>query len=90
MPEPPLVEHRYTVNEIDRMRAAVRQMLSVTVWRSAYSGEARYHPPEEVEMHVRTYMLAGIRPEEVEKTAAERIAQSQLAHKRLLQAEGRI
>ena len=60
------MEHRYTVKEIDELRAATRNRLNYG------NANGNWVPPEEtfrvfypasnqtVEEHVRTYMLAGI------------------------------
>ena len=71
----PLVDHRYTIIEIDRMRQATDTIMFPTVWLSSTLG---YRPgtdgqigehEKKVEDRLRTYLLAGVRPEELEELA---------------------
>ena len=69
--------HAYTLDDIDRMRAAERAMATTTVhcepsadticlgptWASAYS----YPPDSVVELRVQTDIAAGITPEDLER-----------------------
>ena len=73
----PMQPHAYTLDDIDRMRAAERAMATTTVhcepsadticlgptWASAYS----YPPDTVVELRVQTDIAAGITPEDLER-----------------------
>lgn len=57
----------YTLNEIDRMREAIRCL---------YSDDAAFYPEErnaDIDNRVRTCMAGGIAPEELEKQRDEQI-----------------
>lgn len=63
--------HRYTVDEIDRMRTAIRARTAIE--HAATSGPTyvtlgwtEYAPDAVIEDRLRTYMSQGIRPEELE------------------------
>ena len=65
------IAHCYTVAEIEKLRDWTHVILSVYYWSSPWSSH-RYNPSkEEIENHVRTYMLAGIRPEAVMEQALD-------------------
>ena len=72
MSESHLIDHRYTVIEIERMRAATDALMFPMVWDSLGNGPAPGSgglPGErekKVEVQLRTYMMAGTRPEELE------------------------
>lgn len=74
-----LIEHKYTVLEIDRMRRATKElMFPLKAWISCTMAQrAGGFVSEEtiwqrVESQLRTYMLTGIRPEELESLQKER------------------
>ena len=74
MSDDPLIHHRYTVLEIERMRKAVFEADWTTRWVTAYSGITQgpldYDKKDDwIERQVRTYMLNGTRPEELEAVA---------------------
>ena len=77
-----LIDHKYTILEIERMRIATDALMFPTVWSSrtsSYRPGTGGKPGEQetkVEVQVRTYMLAGIRPEELEALQKEREAES--------------
>ena len=82
MSEAVIKDHKYSVPEIERMRIAVDALMFPTVWNSARHG---YRPgtggspgeqEKKVEVQLRTYMLNGTRPEELEAIAKEREAAS--------------
>lgn len=79
-----LISPSYTVLEIERMRKATYAVMFPLRYTSRSSG---YYPgtggaPGEteakVEVQLRTYMLNGTRPEELEALAAERAAESEI------------
>ena len=78
-----LIDHRYSVLEIERMRKALYEVMFPVVWMSATAGSrpgTGGRPGEveaKVETQLRTYMLAGSRPEELEAIAQERLLASQ-------------
>lgn len=82
-----LIDHRYTVLEIDRMRRAIYKLGNLSARKFGGPGifyesvaEQRAAMAEEgsrVEDEVRTYMLAGIRPEELEDRAEKAHAEFQ-------------
>ena len=83
-----LINHSYSVPEIERMRRALRSLLFPIVWFSSTSGETHGsgRPGDDdrrIEGQLRTYMLAGTRPEELETLAAERAAVSERERLRL-------
>jgi hypothetical protein len=57
-----MTERAYTLTEIDRLRSAAR------VWYSLYSNL----DAKELEERVRTFMIAGTDPGEIERGIAER------------------
>lgn len=61
----PMGECRYTVAEIDRMRAAVRR---ACMPKAPWSYDP-VHLSKEVEEKLRTYMLNGTMPEELEEVS---------------------
>lgn len=73
-----LIDHRYSVPEIERMRKATYELMFPCVWYDATHGSrpgSGGRPGEteaKVEVQLRTYMLAGIRPEELESLQKER------------------
>lgn len=78
-----LIDHRYTVIEIERMRKATRAIMFPIVWYSRTSGGvpgtgSADRPEEKVELQLRTYMLAGVRPEELEALEKQREEDSKL------------
>lgn len=81
----PLIGHKYSVLEIERMRKATDGLMFPSVWLSANtsfregSGGMRGEQEAKVEVQLRTYMLAGIRPEELEDLWKEREKAHQLA-----------
>ena len=80
------IDHKYSVIEIERMRAALGDILFPVQWYSSTSGMGGYNPDrkddaERVESQLRTYMLAGIRPEEIEVRRKESIEQSEKQRK---------
>lgn len=75
-----LIDHRYTVLEIDRMRAAVWWLDNPRgrdreVFIDTRSHEQLAADEASVEGKLRTYMLAGVRPEELEAAAEAREAE---------------
>lgn len=78
-----LIDHGYTVLEIERMRRAVYDIMFPIVWYTLHSGSqpgagGRVGEAEaKVEVQLRTYMLNGTRPEELEALAKERADQSE-------------
>ena len=80
-----LIDHKYSVVEIERMRDAIPRFTWPMYWRSETDGDRGDYwlrPGErerEIERHLRTYMMAGIRPEELEARAdaAERWSEQQ-------------
>ncbi len=68
-------EHRYTLAEINRMRAAERTILLPVTWVNMnYGSSPSYNESNltaAIEERIRTYMQAGIRAEDVEAAAAE-------------------
>lgn len=80
-----MAERRYTVAEIDRMRIAVEQLFPMDI---AYDRAVRAKQAEE---RLRTYMLNGTEPEELEqhaKEARERRDQRMRAAGRLVDFKG--
>ena len=83
------IDHKYTVLEIERMRIATNALMFPIVWSSRTSGYRpgtggkRGEQKAKVEVQVRTYMLAGIRPEELEALQKEREAESACKRKSL-------
>lgn len=78
-----LINHKYTIVEIEKMRIAVNDLMFPTVWRSAThgwvpgSGGRPGEQEKKVEEQVRTYMLAGVRLEELEALCKNREEQSE-------------
>jgi hypothetical protein len=67
-----LIDHRYTVLEIDEMRSAIFEIMNPVRWMSATSAMVLSSPdPDEVERMLRTYMLNGTRPDELNRMAIE-------------------
>lgn len=70
-----LVAHKYTVLEIARMRDSIQELMFPWQWVSpTTSGRPglALDDYQRVEAQLRTYMLAGIRPEELETLQKER------------------
>jgi hypothetical protein len=65
-----LIDYKYTVIEIDRMRSALNELLYPMTWTSRYTAHGSGGTPgrqeSSVEQQLRTYMMAGTRPEELE------------------------
>lgn len=82
MSEEHLIDHHYTILEIERMRVAVKALMFPIVWTSRNSGYAPGsggypgEPEGKIEGQLRTYMMAGIRPEELEALQKEREEES--------------
>lgn len=76
-----LISHAYTVPEIERMRSALHGIMFPVTWVSAdagYGAATMFNEREEkIELRLRTYMLNGTRPEELEAIAKERAEQSE-------------
>jgi hypothetical protein len=63
------MSHKYSVDEIDRMRETVRRLLT-----PKGGGLYSYNPEQrtkEIEERLRTYMLNGTEPSELEKSAED-------------------
>ena len=60
-------ERTYTLDEIDQMRYAVRESMMIKHGEGEYACYVSHHTPEEIEARLRTYMAAGIDPEELTK-----------------------
>lgn len=73
-----LISHAYTVLEIERMRTAVYELMFPLVYSSRHHGSrpgSGGQPGEcaaKVEVQLRTYMLNGTRPEELEAVVKDR------------------
>lgn len=66
-----LIDHKYTVVEIRRMRDAVKGLMSPVYWESRSRGHCGGSYVQQdrdlaIEEQLRTYMMAGIRPEDLE------------------------
>lgn len=78
-----LINHSYTICEIERMRKAVYAIMFPVVWHSRSrgiipNGGGRPGQSEEkAEIQLRTYMVAGIRPEALEEHGREKKAESE-------------
>lgn len=78
-----LIEHRYTVPEIERLRTATYGLMFPLRWISSTlgtrdgSGGRVGESEAKVEVQVRTYMLTGIRPEELEELLKQREAEAE-------------
>jgi hypothetical protein len=78
-----LIDHRYTVVDIERMRRATEKLMFPLIWTSAHAGSYAGaggmpgEPEGKVEVQLRTYMMAGIRPDELEALAKERADESE-------------
>jgi hypothetical protein len=68
-----MTERSYTVKEIDRMRDAVR---SIIAWKDGGGGAIT------VENSLRTHMVAGVSPEELELKARESYENSPLRERK--------
>jgi 3'-phosphoadenosine 5'-phosphosulfate sulfotransferase (PAPS reductase)/FAD synthetase len=68
-----LIDHRYTIREIEEMRSLVHKLLKFrnSYWSSAWLSHGYNPQTAEVEEHLRTYMMTGIRPDELKKRAQE-------------------
>lgn len=88
-----LIDHRYTILEIERMRKAAYEIAFPWVASSRTSGHRSGNCGNQevaertAEEHVRTYMMSGIRPEELEARVAE--LDSEFRAKRLSYPERR-
>lgn len=78
-----MTARKYSIDEIDRMREALRRHgahESISCYYSNDDGSAAYSigslSSEEVEARLRTYMIAGIDPDELERTFARRYDQA--------------
>ncbi len=76
----------YTVQEIDRMRRLLPEIMFPTIWYSRTSGMGSggsYKETDrktEIEERLRTYLLAGIRPEQLEEEARRRLSFPEKQH----------
>ena len=79
-----LINHKYTILEIERMLVALKEVMFPIVWHSAQHGTMPGfggkpgETEEKIEVQLRTYMLNGTRPEELEEAAKEKVRQSEL------------
>lgn len=86
-----LIDHKYTVLEIERMRKATYELMFPWVWHShnassrVGSGGRAGEAEEKAEVQLRTYLLAGVRPEELEAIQIGREEQYRLNRPPLLQ-----
>lgn len=78
-----LIQHAYTVLEIERMRKALYDVMFPVVWTHPWCG---FRPgtggkdgamEEKIERQLRTYMLNGTRPDELEAIAQQREEESE-------------
>ncbi len=79
MSDDQLINHKYTVLEIEYMRGIVDQLLHGTnnIWYPRSGPEypsSKEENENRVERQLKTYMLAGVRPEELQILHAERLA----------------
>jgi hypothetical protein len=75
-PLPPIAHSRaYTVSEIDRMRAAAKRIIEGEYCMKSSDGPLLCPFPPQMdgitEDHLRTYMLGGVSPEELEREAGK-------------------
>lgn len=86
-----LIDHKYTVQEIEQMRDDLDIILFPITWISADSGVGgswRAGEREDmIERQLRTYMMAGVRPEEIRQRAIEANARSE-AQRESLRTDG--
>ena len=68
-----LIDHRYTVLEIERMRQATDGLVfPKSFFSGIYYGPNTAERERKTECQLQTYMMAGIRPEELESLVKER------------------
>lgn len=82
----------YTVFEIDQMRSDVKRIMYPTRWDSRYNGVTNYNDSAvnidlRIEARLRTYMLSGIRPEELTARAKEVEAEGERRRKSFPETE---
>ena len=83
-PKDPTMNHRaYTVPEIDSMRKSVMALHPQDGWAGAYCNEVeqmRALYAQSTEARLRTYMEAGVGPEELADAAAKTVAERARVH----------